>query len=100
MEIADKIRYLRKEILGMDELSFAKLCDVNRRTIYAWENGESKPSLENIAVIATRCFTTIDYLIYDNCELQFCFPDISDEALDTLRRLIKNYEQLNMGKGE
>lgn len=99
MDIADKIKYLRKNILQIDETEFSKRCGVNRRTLYSWESGETKPCVENIAMIAVVCNTTINYLIIDDCELEFYFPDVTDASLDILYRIVKNYEEINEKKG-
>lgn len=52
MDFADKIKFLREKILGMSQTELAKKLSVSRISIYNWENGISKPSVENIKTIS------------------------------------------------
>lgn len=98
MDIADKIKFLRTQILKVDETEFARRCGINRRTLYSWENGETQPCIENIAIVAINCNTTINYLLYEQCELELCFPDIDIQSFEIIKNLIKKYETLNLHK--
>ena len=98
MDIADKIRYLRTQILKIDETEFAKRCGLNRRTLYSWDNGETQPCVENVAIIAINCNTTINYLLFDKCELEFCFSDIDSQSFEILKDIVEKYETLNLEK--
>lgn len=98
MQIADKIRFLREEILDLDATEFGRRCGVNRRTVYSWENGESVPCLDNIAMIAIVCNVTVNYLMYEECTMQLYCDGINDNSLNILKNIVDNFEHLNKKK--
>lgn len=48
MDIADKIKFLRTNILDLSQDKFAKKIDVTRATINNWEQGLSTPTIAHI----------------------------------------------------
>ena len=70
MDFADKIKFLREEILNISQVELAKKLSVSRTSIYNWENGVSKPSVENIKTISLLCGLTTDYLIKEDYPLE------------------------------
>ena len=63
MDIADKIKFLRTNILDISQDKFAKKIAVTRATINNWEQGLSTPTIAHIKMIALVCNITTDYLI-------------------------------------
>ncbi len=99
MELVDKIIYLRTEILQINEIEFANRCGVNRRTVYSWEHAISKPTLENLTAIATVCNVTLDYLLYNDKELELYISDVRDKSFEILKAIASEYQSLNKKKG-
>lgn len=95
MEIADKIKLIRENILGLSISEFSELCGVTPKTIYNWEYGISAPCLGNIVTIASECHVTVDYLLDKEQPLEFNFYDIDDEAIEIISDVIKKYKKLN-----
>lgn len=48
MNIGEKIKFLRKNILQLNQGEFARKLNVSRLTVRNWECGYSKPVPENI----------------------------------------------------
>ena len=74
MNLAEKIRYLRKakglsqEELG-NSLSRVKKYGISRQTISDWENGKFEPVLENIRDLAIVLDVSFDVLLDDSIDL-------------------------------
>ena len=90
MDIADKIKFLRTNILNLSQDKFAKKIDVTRATINNWEQGLSTPTIAHITIIALVCNITTDYLIKHEHPLELSVRDINDEEYQILTQLI-NY---------
>ena len=99
MEIADKIIYLRTQLLQINEIEFADRCGVDRRTVYSWEPGISKPILGNMIAIAIVCDVTLDYLLSNDKELELYISDVSDESFEILKSITREYKKVNEKKG-
>lgn len=100
MKLPDKIRFLREELMDLDATEFSQKCGVNRRTIYSWENGESVPCLDNIAMIALVCNVTVNYLLDESCPLQFYCFGVSQRSFNILKETVENYHEINKIKKE
>ncbi|UTY39518.1 helix-turn-helix domain-containing protein [Allocoprobacillus halotolerans] len=98
MDFADKIKFLREKILGMSQTELAKKLSVSRISIYNWENGISKPSVENIKTISLLCGITTDYLIKENTPLEISLYNIDDQAYKILKDLINYLRERNSKK--
>lgn len=98
MNIADKIKFLRKEFLKINQTNFAKLNGVSRGTIINWENGVSQPTISHIAMIAQITNVTIDYLIDDNQKLELSTIGIEDKEYCILKNIISYFEEKNQSK--
>ncbi|WP_296877731.1 helix-turn-helix transcriptional regulator [Thomasclavelia sp.] len=95
MDIADKIKFLRKEFLKMNQTTFSKIIGVSRGTIINWENGISQPTMSHIAMIAQITNVTIDYLVDKNKKLELSVVGINDEEYIILKELISYFESEN-----
>lgn len=108
MDIADKIKFLRTNILDLSQDKFAKKIDVTRSTINNWEQGLSTPTIAHITMIALVCNITTDYLIkYDHpLELSvrdindLSVRDINDEEYQILTQIINYFNNVNKGNNE
>lgn len=94
MDVADKITYLRTKILQVNEIEFAEKCGVDRRTVYSWEHGVSKPNLQNMVAIAVASNTTLDYLLFDDKEFELYISDVNEGVYEILKSLVKEYRNL------
>lgn len=95
MAIADKIKFLRTNILDLSQEKFAKKIDVTRGTINNWEQGLSVPTIAHITMIALVCNITTDYLIEDNHPLELSVRDINDREYQILLQLINYFNDIN-----
>lgn len=95
MDIADKIKFLRTNILDLSQEKFEKKIDVTRGTINNWEQGLSVPTIAHITMIALVCNITTDYLIEDNHPLELFVRDINDREYQILLQLINYFNDIN-----
>ena len=94
MDIADKIKFLRTNILDLSQDKFAKKIDVTRATINNWEQGLSTPTIAHITMIALVCNITTDH------PLELSVRDINDEEYQILTQLINYFNNVNKGNNE
>lgn len=95
MDFADKIKFLREEILNITQVELAKKLSVSRTSIYNWETGVSKPSVENIKTISLLCGLTTDYLIKEDYPLEISLYKIDEQAYKILKDLINYFRERN-----
>ena len=69
-------------------------------SIYNWEIGVSKPSLENIKAISLLCGISTDYLMKENYPLELSLFKIDNKGYDILDNLIKYLEERNQVKNK
>ena len=100
MDIADKIKFLRTNILDLSQDKFAKKIDVTRATINNWEQDLSTPTIAHITMIALVCNITTDYLIKYDHPLELSVRDINDEEYQILTQLINYFNNVNKGNNE
>jgi len=56
MELNDRIKYIRETVLRYTQGELADLLGLkSRQTIYEYEIGKIKPSIENLQIIADKC---------------------------------------------
>lgn len=95
MKINEKIKYFRDVYLDMNQVQFAKEINVTRQTVIKWENGDMKPSLQNIKYIADHFGIYADYFIDEDCELLLSPRGINDDGYKIVESLIKYFETTN-----
>ena len=95
MDLPDKIKYLRVEILHLKKTEFAKKLHVSRLTIHNWEQGITTPTPENIKVICSCCYVTPDFLINPDVEYELNPFGLDNEGYELLKSLIKYFEKSN-----
>lgn len=95
MDIADKIKFLRTQILDISQVNFAKKIGVTRMTIKNWEDGLSKPTTTHITMIALICGVSTNYLIYDDQLLDLCLINLDTDGYILLKNLIEYFSQQN-----
>lgn len=100
MDFADKIKFLREEFLNLSRVDLAKKLNISRTSIYNWEIGVSKPSLENIKAISLLCGISTDYLMKENYPLELSLFKIDNKGYDILDNLIKYLEERNQVKNK
>lgn len=93
MDIADKIRFLRTNILNISQEKFAKKIDVTRMTVNNWEQGLTKPNISYITMIALICNVTTDYLINNEEPLTLSVRNITDEEYNLLSQIIEYFKE-------
>ncbi len=65
MSIKQRIRSIRAE-QGISQEALAELLDVSRQTISKWENGQVRPSAENLARLSHALGVSVDALVKDD----------------------------------
>ena len=65
MSIKQRIRSIRAE-QGISQEALAELLDVSRQTISKWENGQVRPSTENLARLSHALGVSVDALVKDD----------------------------------
>lgn len=92
MDISDKIKYIRDDLLNLSQEAFAMKIGVTRVTIRNWENGISKPVVSNLLMIAMVGNVTLDYLIFDDVSEQLSLIGIDEEQYKILKDLIEYFK--------
>ena len=108
MDIADKIKFLRTNILDLSQDKFAKKIAVTRATINNWEyiflifliSWLSTPTIAHIKMIALVCNITTDYLIKCDHPLELSVRDINNEEYQILTQLINYFNNVNKVNNE
>lgn len=62
MEFKERLRGLRLE-KDMTQADLAKVFELSTTTVASWEQGRSRPNIEEIAQIATYFNVSVDYLL-------------------------------------
>ena len=65
MSIKQRIRSIRAK-QGISQEALAELLDVSRQTISKWENGQVRPSAENLARLSHALGVSVDALVKDD----------------------------------
>ena len=84
--LGEKVMELRVK-LGMSQAQLGEKCEVTPRSIYAWENGISKPRKNAIIKLAYALHTSVDYLTDPNAP----DPDAGRDKLPYIERVAKEY---------
>ena len=90
MNISDKIKHIRRNLLKQTQKEFAIKIGVSRNTIKNWENALSKPTTSHLLMIGMTSGVSLDFLIFDDVELQLCTNELDEEQYQIINNLI-NY---------
>lgn len=63
--IGDNIRFLREDS-NLSPKGLSALLNTSRQTVYNWENGDCKPSMENIEAMCKIFNVSVEQLLGDN----------------------------------
>lgn len=95
MNIADKIKYYRKNILNISQFELAKKMSVSRKTIANWEAGLTTPNSNNIIILSKLFGLSIEYMINENAEESLLLENIDDNQYQILNVLINYFLEQN-----
>mgnify|MGYP003278979043 FL=1 len=95
MDTAEKIKYIRTNILNLSQEKFAKKLDVSRLTINHWEQKLSKPTAPHISMIAQVSNVTVDYLINDNLPLELSAVGLNNDEYIILKNIVNYFKTYN-----
>ena len=95
MDIADKIKYLRTEVVKLPQDQFAVKIGVTRSTIKNWESGLSTPTVSHIMMISILCGVSIHYLVFDDCSEELSLNDIDDDQYKVIQTLVMYFRKRN-----
>lgn len=93
MDIADKIKYTRINVVKISQGDFAKSINVTRNTVKNWESGISKPTVNHILLISILWGLSTDYLLIDDALEAISLFRLSDEKYHLLSSLTKIYRE-------
>ena len=92
---ADKIKYVRKELLHASQEEFGNMLGVSRSSINNWELGTGKPSTLHLIGISKLSGLSIDYLLNDDEIKDFISLDrLTDDQRIIIEALIAQYRML------
>lgn len=94
-DIAEKIKFLRTNIMKMSQRDFGVGVNVTRNTVKNWESGISMPNVGHIILLSVFCGVSTDYLLFDNHPLELSLCGIDKDEYDILYNLIKLFENKN-----
>ncbi len=97
--VAEKIKYLRENILDINQSKFGKMINVTRGSVNNWENGLSKPTISHISMICTICHITTDYLLIDDHPLEISARGLSEDEYKIINDLISFFYNKNNLEG-
>lgn len=81
--IADRIRRLREK-RGWTQVDLAKLLNVTRSSVNAWEQGVSMPSTSLIVALASVFSVSTDYLLAVDQTAMISVEGLSDDEVTVL----------------
>lgn len=88
MDTADKIKFLRTEVVKMDMTTFAKKLNVSRLTIHNWETGINKPTPNHVMLISLLCYVSTDYLIFEDEPYNLSAYGLNEKGYKVLESVI------------
>lgn len=97
MDLADKIKFIRNEILEQTQENFASKIGVTRGTIKNWENGVSQPTVSHLMMISMIGDVSLDYLIFNDIDLQLSLANLDAEQYKIIKELICYFQRRNEG---
>ncbi len=84
MNIGQKIKNIRKE-RGLSQEQLAKLCGLNRNSIYNYENGRRSPKSEDLIKIANALDISLNELTKENLSHKILLAAIETNIGETLQ---------------
>lgn len=92
--IADKIKYIRKELLHASQEEFGNLLGVSRSSVNNWELSTGTPTTLHLIGISQLSGLSIDYLLNDSDIRDFiALEKLTSEQKNIIRALIQQYER-------
>lgn len=93
MDIADKVKYIRSDILKQSQEVFASNIGVTRSTIKNWENGLSKPTVSHLLMISISGEVSSDFLLFNNTKLQLSLTGLDNDQYKIIKDLIDYFRK-------
>lgn len=95
MNIATKIKFIRKNILNLKTEEFSQLLGVSRRTISSWENNKALPALINLIKLSVISDISLDSILNEESDLKLICNDISEDCFNSIQVIVAQYESIN-----
>ena len=92
--IADKIKTLR-ESRSMTQADLARMLNVSRSSINAWETGISTPSTKHLAELADIFKVTSDYMLEIGPSVIINADGLTDKDIEIVNTLIDHLRNKN-----
>ena len=86
--IYDRIKQLREQN-GLTQAALARMLNVTRSSVNAWEMGISVPSTQSLVQLAEIFDISTDYLLGVESQQRIDLSGISEEEVTALKNLIK-----------
>jgi len=93
--VAERIKFLRERV-GYSQSHLAKLLNISRAAVNAWEMGLNTPSTKYVIELAKIFKTSTDYLLGVNSNLQFNVNELTDEEKEIVLKLLQYFNQKNV----
>lgn len=77
-----------RESAGFTQEKLAEKLGVSRTAVARWESNDIEPKLQNLIGIAELLYVNTDSLLGIRCAENISVPNLSDEAIIALERLI------------
>ncbi len=88
-DIAEKIKFLRVDILKMTQGEFGSEMNVTRNTVKNWESGISIPNIGHIILMSVNCGVSTDYLLFENHPFELSLYEMQNDEYLILKSLIE-----------
>lgn len=95
--ISEKIRMLREQA-GYSQAQLAKILDVTRSSVNAWEMGLSTPTTQYIVMLARLFHVSADYILGIEGERSISLRNCTEEEITLLLNLLRYFEE-HRGQG-
>lgn len=95
-DIADRIKFVRINVLGWSQTQLGKKLALSRSTIKDWENGMNINTICNIRNLAKISYISLDYFVLDNHPLDFNVLNFDNEEIAYIKQTINYLERQQM----
>ncbi len=92
--IAEKIKFLREE-KGYTQTDLAKILNITRSSVNAWEMGISVPSTQYIVELADIFKISTDYLLGVEATASIGVEGLTEEDINLVHSLISHLKEKN-----
>ena len=89
--IYDRIKQLREQ-KGLTQAALARMLNVTRSSVNAWEMGISVPSVQNLLELSQIFHASVDYLIGTVPNESVCLDNYSEEEKELIYSLLKYFD--------